>query len=67
MYSIILTNGQIINIKATEIEWNERTRTIRFFDGRHVVSRFNIDNIVGWVASECVMVGTVKVESEEAR
>lgn len=50
MYSIVLTNGKIINVKATEVEWCEKSRTIRLINGRNIVARFNMDNIVGWIA-----------------
>ena len=49
MYSIILTNGKTINIKADEVEWFEKSRTIRFAYKGEAVARINMDNIVGWI------------------
>ena len=58
MYSIVLTDGKIINIKATIVEWCEKSRTIKLFDGGQVVARINMDNVVGWIYANC------KTESE---
>lgn len=52
MYSIVLTDGKIINVKATESEWCEKTRMIRLFNGRKVVARINMDNVVGWIDAD---------------
>ena len=52
MYSIVLTDGKIIDIKATDVEWNEKTRMIRLLDGRQVIARINMDNVVGWIDAE---------------
>ena len=49
MYSIVLTDGKIININATDVEWNEKSRTIRLFNNKTVVARINMDNVVGWI------------------
>lgn len=59
MYSIVLTDGKIINVNATEVEWCEKSRTIKLFEGTQVVARINMDNIVGWIDAEC------KVESDK--
>ena len=59
MYSIVLTDGKIIDIKATDVEWNEKTRMIRLFDGGQVVARINMDNVVGWIDAD------YKLESED--
>lgn len=59
MYSIMLTNGKIININATEVAWSENTRTIRLFNDKTMVARINMDNIVGWIDADC------KAESDE--
>lgn len=56
--SIILTNGKIINIKAYEVEWCEKSRMIRLFRGEQVVARINMDNVVGWIDAD------YKIESE---
>lgn len=59
MYSIVLTDGKIINIKATEIEWYEKERMIRLIKDRQIVARINMDNVVGWIKAD------YKAESEE--
>lgn len=59
MYSIVLTDGKIIDIKSTEVEWCEKTRTIRLINDRQVVARINMDNVVGWISADC------KAESED--
>ena len=52
MYSIILTDGKIINIKANEVEWYEKSQMIRFnYEGR-VVARINMNNVVGWIDTD---------------
>jgi hypothetical protein len=53
MYSIILTDGKIINVDATEVEWCEKSRTIKLFNMGRVVARINMDNVVGWVDFDC--------------
>ena len=52
MYSIVLTDGKIINVKATEVEWCEKVRMIKLFDGRQIVARINMDNVVGWIDAD---------------
>lgn len=47
-YAIILNDGKLVILDATEVEWNEKTKCIRFVDGRRVIARFNMDNIAGW-------------------
>ena len=59
MYSIVLTDGKIINIKADEVEWCEKSRTIKLTNRGHVVARINMDNVVGWIDAD------YKAESEE--
>lgn len=59
MISIVLTDGKIVNIKASEVDWNEKNRMIRLFDGRQVVARINMDNVAGWINAD------YKAESEE--
>lgn len=49
MYSIVLTNGKIINIKADDVEWHEKSRMIRLFSDGRIVARINMDNVVGWI------------------
>ena len=52
MYSIVLTDGKIININATDVEWNEKSRTIRLLNNKTVVARINMDNVVGWIDAD---------------
>ena len=59
MYSIVLTNGKIIDIKADEVEWYEKVRMIRLLKNKQVVARINMDNVVGWIDAK------YKAESEE--
>lgn len=59
MYSIVLTDGKIINIKADEVEWCEKTRMIKLYNDRRIVARINMDNVVGWIDAE------YKAESED--
>lgn len=59
MYSIVLTDGKIINVKATEVEWYEKERMIKLINNRQIVARINMDNVVGWIDAD------YKAESEE--
>ena len=52
MYSIVLTDGKIINIKATEVEWCEKVRMIKLINDRQIVARVNMDNVVGWINAD---------------
>ena len=52
MYSIVLTDGKIINIKATEVEWCEKSRMIKLINDRRIVARINMDNVVGWIDAD---------------
>ena len=52
MYSIVLTDGKIININATDVEWNEKSRSIRLLKTKTVVARSNLDNVVGWIDTD---------------
>lgn len=49
MCSIVLTDGNIIKIKATEVEWDEITRMILVHNDGRVVARINMDNVAGWM------------------
>ena len=57
MYSIVLTDGKIINVNATEVEWCEKIRMIKLIKARRVVARINMDNVVGWIDTDCKMEG----------
>ena len=48
-YVVVLTNGKIIYLNADEVEWNEKSRTVKFVHKKRVVARINMDNIVGWI------------------
>lgn len=50
-YSIVLTNGKIINLIAEEVIWCEKTRTVQFVEDKQTVARINMDNIAGWINS----------------
>ena len=66
MYSIILKDGNIINVAATEIDWCEKTRAIQFYDASDdIVGRINMDSIVGWIRSDHMMKSAESQESEE--
>ena len=52
MYSLVLTDGKIINIKATEVEWCEKVRMIKLINDRQIVARINMDNVVGWIDTD---------------
>ena len=61
MYSIgiVLKDGKVININATEVEWCEKSRTIKLINNRAVIARINMDNVIGWIDAD------YKAESEE--
>ena len=52
MYSIVLTDGKIININADKVEWYKSDRMIRLFNNGQVVARINMDNVVGWIDTD---------------
>lgn len=52
MCSIVLTDGNIIKIKATEVEWDEIIRMILVHNDGRVVARINMDNVVGWINAD---------------
>lgn len=54
MYSIILTDGKTVQIEADSLEWYEKTRTIKFIYNRRAVARINMDNVVGWIETNCM-------------
>ena len=58
MYSIVLTDGKTIKIKANSAEWNEKTRMVKLINDRRIVARINMDNVVGWIDTD------YKAESE---
>lgn len=62
MYSIVLTDGKIINIKADEVEWCENPRMIKLINNRRIVARINMDNVVGWIDADY----KVDIKSQES-
>ena len=64
MYSIVLTDGKIINVKATEVEWCEKVRMIKLINNRQIVARINMDNVVGWVDAD-YFISSEPQESED--
>ena len=58
MYSIVLTDGKIIHIKADMVEY-EKDRIIKFIYDRRTVARINMDNVVGYIGTK------YEVESED--
>jgi len=59
MYSIVLTDGKIINIKADQVEWGERSQMARFLNNGKVVARISMNTVVGWIDAD------YKAESED--
>ena len=52
MCSIVLTDGNIIKITATEVEGDEIIRMILVHNDGRVVARINMDNVVGWINAD---------------
>ena len=66
MYSIVLTDGKIIKIKAIELEYIEKDRMIRLYDNRRqVVARINMDNVVGWIVDDNLFLSNEPQEENE--
>lgn len=59
IYSIVLTDGKIINVKATHVEWYEKERMVKLIKSGETVARINMDNVVGWIDAD------YKAESEK--
>lgn len=49
MYSIVLTDGKIVNIIANDVRWEEENRMACFQKDGRQVARINMDNVVGWI------------------
>lgn len=64
MYSVVLIDGTVINVNATEVEWHETPRCLRFINGKTVVARFNMDNITGWIDTDCKAIAEGQLLSE---
>ena len=55
MYSIILKNGKIINIRAYDIVYYEKFNLVRFYDSAtSIIAEINMDNVAGWVRTDCI-------------
>ena len=56
MYSIILKDGKTINIKADDMTLNvtEKIRVLRFYYGLEIIAEINMDNVAGWVRTNCI-------------
>jgi hypothetical protein len=54
MYSIILKDGKIINIKGDDVVFYEKTKIVRFYNSVRIVAEINMDNVVGWVRTNCI-------------
>ena len=54
-WSIVLTNGNVLKIKANHCEFAKDTNAVRFYKDNTVVARINMDNIVGWFNDYCVL------------
>lgn len=53
MYSIVLTDGKIVNINADKVEWNRSERMAFFFRyGNKLVAKINMDNVAGWIQTD---------------
>lgn len=61
MYSIVLTDGKIINVNADVVEWCGKERMVKLINKNRIVARINMENVVGWVDAEKLD----KAESEE--
>ena len=53
MYSIILKDGKTINIKADDMVLGEM-KVARFYYGLKKVAEINMDNVAGWVRTNCI-------------
>jgi hypothetical protein len=55
MYSIILKDGKIINIKADDMVFYEKTKIVRFYyNDIRMVAEINMDNVVGWARTDYI-------------
>lgn len=64
MYSIVLTDGKIINVNATQVEWYEESRMIELTKGFNTVARINMDNVVGWINADYMVESEDKVRND---
>ncbi len=59
--SIVLKNGNIINVNANGTDWFNEDRTLTLSNDGNTVGVFNVDNIAGLINSDCI------AESEETK
>lgn len=77
MYSIALKDGKIINVNASEIEWSNESRIMKFYGNndirgrRRIVAIINIDNIAGYIKTfnlqrkNCDVLGKIRAKINE--
>lgn len=57
-----------MSIDATDVTWEEKSRTVKLWKNWQEVGRLNMDNIVGWVYIDAVPKGDFyELESGEER
>ena len=71
MYSIVLKDGNIINVKANKIFWAREPGVITFYHDSDMVARINKNNIVGWIDADykeksCDVLDKIKVKIEQS-
>jgi hypothetical protein len=71
VYSIVLKDGKIINVKANKIFWVREPGVITFYHDSDMVARINDDNIVGWINADykeksCDVLDRIKAEIEQS-
>lgn len=54
MYTIILSNGDKLNLEADDIVVSLENRTVVFSFDEDYVGRFNIDHLAGWVKTRSI-------------
>lgn len=54
MYSVVLKDGKIININANSTDWWNKDRTLALCNDGNTVGVFNVDNIAGFIDSDCI-------------
>ena len=71
MYSIVLKDGKIINVKANKVFWVREPGVITFYHDSDMVARINKNNIVGWIDADykeksCDVLDKIKVKIEQS-
>ena len=57
MYSIVLTDGKIINIIADDVRFEEKDKMASFRRKGRQVARINMDNVAGWFETNYMVKG----------